>query len=250
MTGSGSDTGQALVSRLVRHDMIPVVAVGEPTGALVAVDGAAVADHSEITVDLDTHSSITAALEGIDTVVHAADVRPGRSDDVVESVRAIAGACADRGVHLILLSRVGADASSIGHRKQLWAGEQLVEATKGLGWTIQRVTHPHPSIVDLVDRPVYALPAATPLQPVSPDDIAGRLVGLVHAGASERVRDFAGPELMRFADFVHIQKQVRGDAPRKIPFPRVAVFAEALDGVHVSQTADRGTETFREWLKR
>jgi hypothetical protein len=74
------------------------------------------------------------------------------------------------------------------------------------------------------------------------------VVGLVQVGPSQRVRDYGGPELMRFADAVHIYKQVRKTIPRKVPLPKVGVLSEALAGVHVTKTGDRGTETFRQWL--
>jgi len=247
VTGTDRPVGKAILPRLVRHGMTPVAAVGDAAGAFMTIDHDLIAD-GQVAVDLDTHSSISAALEGVSAVIHAADVRPGSSVDIADSVRALASACADRDVHLVLISRVGADISSISHRKQLWKAEQVVEQTDGLGYTIQRVTHTHPSVVQLLSRPWLPLPSATPIQPVSPEDVAGRVVGLAQAGPSQRVRDYGGPELMRFADVAHIHKQVRKTVPRKVPLPSVGVLAEALAGVHVTKTGNRGTETFRQWL--
>lgn len=247
VTGTDRPVGKAILSRLVRHDLVPVAAVGDAAGAVVAIDHDLIAN-DEITIDLDAHSSILSALDGIDAVVHSADIRPGGSDDIPDSIRALAAACADRGVHLVFLSRVGADVSSLAHRKSLWQAEQVVEQTEGLGYTIQRVTHTHPATVRLMQGPWLPLPSATPIQPVSPDDVAGRAVGLVQVGPSQRVRDYGGPELMRFSEAAHIYKQVNGSIPRKVPLPSVGVIGEALDGVHVTKTGDRGTETFRHWL--
>jgi hypothetical protein len=53
---------------------------------------------------------------------------------------------------------------------------------------------------------------------------------------------------MRFADCAHIYKQARNTIPRKVPLLKVGVLSEALAGVHVTKTGDRGTETFRQWL--
>lgn len=229
--------------------MTPVAAVGDTAGSVVAIDHDLVADN-RISVDLDAHSTILGALDGIDAVIHAADVRPGGSDRIPDSLRALASACADTGTHLVFLSRVGADLSSLAHRKLLWQAEQVVEQTDGLGYTIQRITHTHPAVERLMQGPWLPLPAATPIQPVSPADVAGRAVGLVQVGPSQRVRDYGGPELIRFSEAAHIYKQVRGAIPRKVPMPSVGVIGEALRGVHVTKTGDRGTETFREWLQR
>jgi len=161
----------------------------------------------------------------------------------------MATACAANNVHLVYVSRVGADQSSLDHRRELWESEQLLERTAGLELTIQRITHPHPALAQLMQGPWLPLPSGTPVHPVSPNDVAGRIVGLVQSGPSGRVTEYAGPELMRFADAAHIYKQVRGSIPRKVPLPKLGVIAEAVAGVHVSKTGDRGSETFREWLK-
>jgi len=247
VTGTDRPIGKAILPRLVKYGLTPVAAVGDAAGPVMPIDHDLIAD-GQVDVELDTHSSISAALEGISTVIHAADVRPGGSRDIADSMRALASACADRGVHLIFLSRVGTDVSSLSHRKKLWKAEQVVEHTEDLPYTIQRITHTHPAIEKLLQGPWLPLPAATPIQPVSPDDVAGRTVGLVQVGPSQRVRDYGGPELMRFADAAHIYKQVHKVLPRKVPLPKVGVISEALAGVHVTRTGDRGTETFRDWL--
>ena len=249
VTGTDRPVGAAILPRLVRHGLSPVAAVGDPASAITSVDHDLVAD-GRIAVDLDIHASISAALEDIGVVIHAADIRPGGSEDIPASVRALATACADREVPLLLLSRVGADLSSLAHRRALWQAEQVVEQTPGLRYTIQRITHTHPAAEQLLQGPWLPLRPQTPIQPVSPDDVAGRVVGLVQAGPSQRVRDYGGPELMRFADLVHIHKQIRRSAPRKVPLPSVGVIAEAVNGVHVTESGSRGTETFRAWLER
>ncbi len=248
VTGTDQAIGASLLARLVRHDLIPVAAVGDGTGPVLAFDGAAVRDHA-IAVDLDTHSSIEAALNDIDVLVHSRDVRPGQTASITDSVKAMASACADTDTHFVMVSRVGADLSSLDHRKQLWQAEQIIEDTPGLGFTIQRVTHPHAALKSLMQGLWLPLPAATPVQPVSPNDIAGRVVGLIKVGPSQRVRDFGGPELMSFREASNIMRQVTGSLPRSIPLPRVGVLAEARDGVHVTRSGDRGSESFRNWLE-
>jgi len=213
VTGTDRPVGKAILPRLVKYDLTPVAAVGDPVGPVMVIDHDLIAD-GQVGVELDTHPTINAALENISAVIHAADVRPGASADIAETARALAAACADRGVHLIWLSRVGTEQSSIAHRKKLWQAEQVLEQTEGLAYTIQRVTHTHDSVEKLMQAKWLPLPSATPMQPVSPNDVAFRIVGLVQAGASQR-----------------------------------NVMNEALAGVHVTQTGDRGTETFRAWLK-
>lgn len=248
VTGTDRPTGQAVIPRLLRHSITPIALAGDVGGPVVTIDQDTMADHT-IAVDLDTRPSLTQALEGVDALVHVADVRPGGSESIANAAQAMATACLAQNVHLVFVSRVGADQSSLDHRRDLWQAEQLLERTKDLELTIQRVTHPHAALAQLMQGPWLPLPPATPVQSVSPDDIAGRIVGLIQSGASGRVREYGGPELMRFADAAHIYKQVRGSIPRKVPLLKLGVIGEAVAGVHVTKTGDRGSETFRNWLK-
>lgn len=248
VTGTTRPTGQAVLARLAQHGFETAAAVGDPAGRIVALDHSTVAAN-ELAIDFDTHTNMVSALEGASTLIHAADIRPGGSESIIDSASAIASACAECNVHLVLLSRVGADQSSLEHRRHLWQAELLLEAIEGLKYTIQRITHPHPALAALMSGPWLPLPGSTPVQPVSPSDVAGRVVGLVQVGASARVKDFGGPELMRFSEACHIYRQVHSTLPRRVPVPHIGVIGEAVNGVHVSQTGDRGHETFRWWLK-
>ena len=88
---------------------------------------------------------------------------------------------------------------------------------------------------------------AQPLHVLLCKDLGHHAVGLAQVGPSQRVRDYGGPELMRFSEVANIYRQVRKRLPRKVPLPSVGVIAEALNGIHVTKTGDRGTETFRTW---
>ncbi len=247
VTGTDRPLGQAVLPRMLRHGFTAVAAIGDVAGEVVALDSSRVIDH-DIVVDLDTHSSIKTALADIDALVHTADSRPGANSSIVDAARAMASACAETDTHLIFVSRVGTDVSSLDHRKDLWQAEQIVEATHGLGYTIQRITHTHDAAAALFTQPWLPLPKGAAIQPVAPADVAGRIVGLVHAGPSERVRDYGGPELISFAQLSSIHDQVRGSLPRRVPLPKFGVFAEAINGVHVTINGDRGRITYRHWL--
>lgn len=247
VTGTDRPVGKAVLPRLIKYDLTPVALVGDLSGPVMSIDHDLIAD-AQVGVELDTHSTIAGAMSGVSAVIHTADARPGGNHDLPDAMRALATACAEHGVHLIMLSRVGTDVSSLSHRKKLWQAEQVVEQTEGLGYTIQRITHTHPAVEKLLQGPWLPLPKATPIQPVSPADVAGRAVGLVQVGPSQRVRDYGGPELFRFADAAHIYKQERKTLPRRIPLPKVRAISEAVEGIHVTKSGDRGSETFRQWL--
>jgi nucleoside-diphosphate-sugar epimerase len=141
VTGTDRPIGKAIVPRLVKYDFTPVACVGDMAGPVMSIDHDLTAD-GHAGVEPDTFSSVGAMLEGVSTVIHSADVRPGGSRDIPDATRALASACADRGVHLIFLSRVGADISSLTHRKQLWKAEQIIEQTDSLGSRFFRCLRP------------------------------------------------------------------------------------------------------------
>lgn len=248
VTGTNNSLGQSVIANLARHDFSPVVVAGELSGQVVAVD----AEHAidRIAVDLSTFDSLREALGDVSTLIHTADFRPVKGAAILDAARTIASACADSGTHLIYVSRVGVEVSSIKHRKKLLTAEQVIKATPNLGFTIQRITHPHGSLEQMMQARWLSYPPTAPVQSVDERDVADRLVGLTQAGPSGLVQDFGGPELLRFSEAAFIYKQVRNTLPRKVPIPPIGIMKEAIDGAHVCPHGDRGHRTFRNWLEQ
>lgn len=242
VTGAAGELGSLVVERLHRHDH-DVVAFVVEGGRVVPPPGV----HS-IVGDIRNEKEVRAALGGVQAVVHAA-TRPSRANAVdVKGAEVMAKACASAGVHLVYPSIVGADESSLRYHKAKWQAEKVIHDEPGLEWTIQRATQFHSLIASFASAKVLPLPGRSAVQPVAAEDVAGRLVGLVQAGPSGRVRDYGGPELMTFAQAVQIYKHVRGSAGRALPLPRLGPLANAVAGTFVTPDGDRGRMTFRDWL--
>lgn len=203
----------------------------------------------ELPPEVICHNSIEDAATDIDVIVHAAAATPRSGQCPFETTAALVEAALTHDAHLLLISRVNVEKSDIGHRVRLAEAEALLETTKGLRYSIQRITHTHEDLATILASDVLFLPKVSPIQPVASEDVAGRIVGLIKAGASQRVADFAGPELMSLKDFAHIYKQETSREPRFIWTPPFGGIKETRNGIHVTQLGDRANTTFRSWLQ-
>ena len=70
VTGTDRPIGKAILPRLVKHGFTPVAGVGDTAGPVMSIDHDLIAD-GKVDVELDSHSSISTALEGISTMIHA-----------------------------------------------------------------------------------------------------------------------------------------------------------------------------------
>lgn len=201
-------------------------------------------------VDLRTGHGLGAALDGVDTVIHAATVN-GAGD------RRLAGQVIDSayraGVrHLIYPSIVGCDRIPLGYYQTKSWVEHMVAAS-GLGWTVVRATQFHSLIAQILagaaKAPIMLLPKGFRFQPVAPCDLADRLAGLVATGPAGRADDFGGPRVEPLADLARQYLAATGRRRRlaAVPLPgRIA--AGYRGGNHLVPEHADGTITFAAYL--
>ncbi|MBF4573194.1 SDR family oxidoreductase [Herbiconiux sp. VKM Ac-1786] len=208
-------------------------------------------------VDLTTGAGLAPALVGVDVVVDAASV--GTQSATVS--RAFFGgvttnllaASQTAGVrHHLALSIVGSDRAPFGY----YAGKALQEQAVTAGpvpWTILRATQFHEFAQQIYGQvtlgPITLVPRMLS-QPVAAREVAARLVDLAEAGPSGHATDLAGPEELRMADMVRAYASATGGRGRIAEVPLPGGFGRALrDGtILAGPAADRGTQTFAEWI--
>ncbi|MFB9234684.1 SDR family oxidoreductase [Plantactinospora siamensis] len=174
--------------------------------------------------DLADGAGLDTALAGVAAVVHLATGgtggrRTARVD--VAGTRRLVDAAATAGVRqLNYVSIVGIDRVPLAYYRHKLAAERVVRAG-AVPWSILRATQ-FPQLLDELltrsslfgtvvgDRNVLA-------QPVDPRDVADRIAGLVAAGPTGRIEDFAGPEVIRFSDAVRDWSGARGRRGRLLP---------------------------------
>ncbi len=187
-------------------------------------------------VDTLTGQGVDEALAGADVVVDVSNSPSFADDDVLRffttSTRTLLDAEARAGVrHHVALSIVGADRTpDSGYLRAKVAQEQLIRES-GAGWSIVRATQFFEfagRIADgaTVDGRVRIPPVA--FQPVASVDVA-RTVAEVAAGEPlGGVWELAGPERLRFDEFVERFVAARGDERDVVADPAAPYFGAVL----------------------
>ena len=198
---------------------------------------------------------LTAAFEGVETVIHAASPR-GRK--LVETTlrgtaRVIEAACASGVGHVVLISIVGVDQlRGFPYYRAKLAEEELLK-TSGVPCSVLRATQCHPLLAQLfgVARRVGLVPypAGVLVQPVDPAEVATVLADLVPAGPSGRVPDVGGPEIRAAGEYAGQWRAARGGHGLPLPLPG-RVGAALRGGALTVQDRRVGTTTFAQWLAR
>jgi uncharacterized protein YbjT (DUF2867 family) len=197
-----------------------------------------------------TGKGIDDAVAGVDAVVHAATVRGGRRAKAeAAGARTIVEATERVGAHLVYVSKVGVEENRSPYFEAKWQAEQVVEGL-GTRWSIQRVTHFHDLIEQVLSAPVRFKVPGLAFQPVDVTDVAVRVADLVDAGPSGRVPDFGGPELLGIETLARRRHRITGRHSLLVRVPRIGRIADYAEGWHLAPEHRDGTITWEQWLRR
>lgn len=201
--------------------------------------------------DTVTGVGLTAALEGVEVVLHLAGGAKG--DDV--AARNLATAARNAEVrHLILISVVGADRMPIGYFRAKAQAERAI-AESGVPWTVLRAAQLHdfvlPVVRGMARMPLLPVPGGLRFEPVDGDEVAARLAELALDAPGGRVRDLAGPEVLDVTELAAAFSEANGlrlrpRLPIRLP-GRVGRTYRAGDNL-AGEHAQRGERTWRAFL--
>jgi uncharacterized protein YbjT (DUF2867 family) len=220
--------------------------------------------------DLGTGDGVTAAVAGIETVIHAATNSPAArrggfrpldfvrspTDVDVAGTKVLLAAAEKAAVeHFVHISIVGLQhmARLSPYSRVKIAAERLVQGSP-LPWSIVRATGFYwlldRMLANMAKRRVLLLPADVRMEPVDSDDFADFVIACVTDDRRGEREDFAGPETLTMRDLAEQYLAARGLRRRiwKAPLPRRV--ASALDAGNTSPDARRGVTTWAEWLRR
>lgn len=236
----GTGTVGRHVTALARQNGHEPVVIGRSTG-----------------VDLLTGAGLSAALEGVDAVidvVNTSTLSARASKKFFGTTTAILlKAEADAGVrHHVALSIVNAATVSAGY----YAGKSLQEERvkrAPVPWTLLRATQFHEFAAQTLGRASRGVVALVPVmrtQPVAAREVAERLLHLVLGAPRGLVPDLAGPSEELLVDMVRAYARATRSRTRVIqillPGPMGAAMRDG--GLLPSHRAERGTQSFPEWL--
>jgi uncharacterized protein YbjT (DUF2867 family) len=213
---------------------------------------------SQVVGDLTTGAGLAEAVADIDVIVHlASNSRNAQAVDVEGTQRLIEATRATDVKHLLYVSIVGIDRIPYAYYQAKLEAERLI-AESGVPFSILRATQFH-SFVGLLLNEVARYPFIMPIpqgffvQSVAMEDVAARLCRALDGPPTGRVQNFGGPEVLPVEE-VAAQWINRGGhvaAVRPLPIYLPGNIAAAFRaGYNTCPDGERGTETWREWLKR
>ncbi|MDG4794753.1 NAD(P)H-binding protein [Micromonospora sp. WMMD1082] len=245
VTGAAGTLGGAVLPRLVAEGFEVRATSRRPRS------GAGV---RWVVADLATGEGVTAAVSGVDAVLHLASSPVRRTHQVdVLGTRRLVGAAAAAGVrHLVYVSIVGVDRVPYRYYRHKLAAEQVV-AAGGVPWTVLRATQ-FPQFLDALVRasgrlgPVIG-DRAVVAQPVDPGEVAEQLIELLRTGARDGIVEYGGPEVLRFDEAVRAWRQARGSRRPLLPVRFPGGFGRELRaGGLVTDAQPAGRRTWADYL--
>jgi uncharacterized protein YbjT (DUF2867 family) len=159
--------------------------------------------------------------------------------------------------HLIYVSIVGVDRIPFRYYECKLEAERLI-AESGVPFSILRATQFHSFVALLLNEAsrypfIMPIPSGFFVQSVAIEEVAARLCRAVDEGPNGMLRDFGGPEVLPIeeAATAWIGHGRRNWALRAVPIYLPGKIAAAFRaGYNTCPDGERGTETWREWLKR
>lgn len=229
--------------------------LGTPTLAILRARGADAVGISRrgggdvVAADLLTGDGVPAALDGVDTLVHAATT--GGHRDVAMAERLFAAALEAGVAHVVLVSIVGIDQIPLGFYRDRVRIEEIARAS-GVPVTIQRATQFHSFVERLFTAqrrmPVILAPAWQ-FQPIAVTEVAERLAGLAGGVAQGRADDIGGPEVLTIRELYSTWSNAVGTRRRMLPvtLPGKA-FRAFAGGANLVPGTPYGAATFAQHL--
>jgi uncharacterized protein YbjT (DUF2867 family) len=250
ITGGSGDLGRHVVPRVAErgHAVRVLVHKSVPPRA----SGQQVIEFNP--GDLETGEGVGNALLRAETVVHlATDPTKTKEIDVAGTERLLREAERAGVNHFLYISIAGIDQiTSYGYFRNKLEVERLIAASH-LPWTILRATQFHELAVRALKNfdwlPFVLVPSNTSWQLMAAQDAAWRIAELVDAGASGRVRDIGGPEIISSEDIALAYRRTRGKNENimRVPVPG-ATGSRLRAGKQLVPDGRYGRQTWQQFL--
>lgn len=252
VTGGAGGLGSEVVPRLLKAGYRVRIMSRRPSPAKLATN----VEWAQC--DLATDEGLTAAVAGVDEIIHAATMpQPFRkteeTTDVMGTERLLRLAEAEGVTHFLYISIVGIERIPFFYYKQKVAAEKLVLASP-LNWSILRVVQFH-SFVDQLTEIMAKLPillVATDFrfQTIDTGEVADNIVQGLQAGGHGRWPELAGPRVMTWGEMAQSWLAARGEQRRIVRLPIPGKVGDGFRaGYNTAPEIHSGHITWEQWLQ-
>ncbi len=213
-------------------------------------------EHIELDLADETgglNRGLASALEGVGTVVDAANntARPGPV--MIDGSRRLISACRPAGVdHFVGVSIVGCEKVGLPYYRAKTRQEELVRQSP-VGWSLLRATQFH-ELIDGLFRACARfrlLPGGrAPLQPVAAAVAAAKLASVATGQPLNSTSELTGPEPRSLGDLARQWRAASGRGGLIVPIPLLGRTGRAVSaGAFTGAAGLDSGPTFGEWLK-
>jgi uncharacterized protein YbjT (DUF2867 family) len=200
----------------------------------------------------EADAALAAALEGVETVIDAANnsTRPGPV--MLDGSARLISACGAAGIgHFVGVSIVGCERVGIGYYKAKARQEGLVRASP-VPWSLLRATQFH-ELIDgafSVAARLRILPGGrVALQPIAASAAASELATIAAGQPLRGSREVAGPERLTLGDAASAWLEATGRRGASLPLPLIGRTGRALaDGAFTLAGSNGRGPDFGQWL--
>ena len=209
-----------------------------------------------IRVDLKTGDEVAQAVDGVDVVIDAANVRTLRRSALdavlVEGTARVLEACHRHGdIHYVGISIVGIEQVPYRYYRAKLRQEELIHRAL-VPWSLVRATQFHQLVDQLLSTaarpPVMVLPTTIKVQPIDVTDVARVLAGAAERPAASRLPDIGGPRVHTLGELAQQWMRARQRRKRLVRLPLPRSVAQPLQaGALCTPNAVEGRD-FATWL--
>jgi uncharacterized protein YbjT (DUF2867 family) len=259
VTGGTGHLGRAIVARLLEQGRLVRVLARHPAND-ASIDW--------LVGDLATGEGLERAVDGVDTLIHAATHSPiaqrgafrvvdlfrSPTDVDVQGTAALLNAAARANVrHFIHISIVGLRyTGGLRYSQAKLAAEQVVRESP-VPWSIVRATGFYwllgRLLAGMSAKPLVPIPAAIRMQPVDSDDFAEYVVRAVADDLRCERRDFAGPQILTLGEIMREYCAAYGLHPRVLRIPLPRRLRAMIEAGQLAPDSIHGSRTWADWLR-
>ena len=252
VTGGTGGLGKALVPRLVAagYTVRVMSRRATPTKLKKGTEWAQ--------ADLATGIGLETAVEGVDTIIHAATMpepfrKASQAVDVAGTDRLLRAAEKANVPNFLYISIVGIERIPFFYYKHKVAAEKLVQKA-GLNWSILRAVQFH-SFVDMLTAglarlPIMLIPTDFRFQTMETGEVADVIVAGIQSGQNGRWPDLAGPKMMTWGEMAQSWLAAQGQQRRIVRIPVLGkVGAGFRAGYNCAPQRPSGHITWEAWLQ-